>query len=224
MIRDRRYKTAGLECLTCDCCVPFWRILRIVFPDPLHCLVKGQERTSRRQGPSSYAFVQCKKIASSLGLSWDQNLQKREFISKQKLWVNVPTPWASPALLCALTSSTRWLGSSVGRSMKTQLPLRLGSSSACSLYVILQDVDSTWASDQYLVLFIPQPEHRSPDTKEVWHISVLSPNILNSFHLSLCYWTWVLGLATPKTILERQVLIGMELLYSGGQQLKENVD
>jgi len=215
-----RYKTAGLECLTCDCCVWFWRILRIVFPDPLHCLVKDQERTSRRQGPSSYAFVQCKKIAFSQGLSWGQNLQKREFISNQKPWANVPMPWDSPALLCTLTSRNSWLSSSVGWSMKTQLPLWLG----CSLYVILQDVDSTWASDQYLVLFFPQPEHRSPDTKEVWHISLLSPNILNSFYLSLCYWTQVLVLATPKTILERQVLVGVELLYSGGQQLEEKVD
>ena len=31
-------------------------------------------------------------------------------------------------------------------------------------------------------------------------------------------------LATPKTILERQVLVGMDLLYSGGKQLEEKVD
>ena len=196
-----------------------------MFPDPLHCLVKDQERTSWRQGPRSYAFVQCKKIAFSQGLSWDQNLhlQKREFISKQKPESMCPChgihwPYCVPWHPETAALVTQWDGSwRLSYHSGWVAALRAACMLFYKMWIRPEPVTNIWCC-----LFHSQ--NTGVLTPKKCGISHYNHQISLTVFTYLCYWTWVLVPATPKTILERQVLIGMELLYSGGQQLKENVD
>lgn len=128
----------------------------------LYCLVRDLRELAWRQGPVIYAFVQCKKIAFQKVLAGTRITEEENLFPIKSLEPTCPCHGIHWPIVYPDASRNSWLGSSVGWSTKTQLPLWLG----CSLNVILQDVDSTWASDQYLVLLF------TARTQESWHQSV----------------------------------------------------